>query len=62
MISFAKNVENHATLMEGFWPKFYACGRFMKYSTSTFQKLFKYLADIFNAPFIQFLDTFQSKF
>ena len=29
-----KNVENHATLVEGFWPEFYPRGRFMKYSMS----------------------------
>ena len=30
----AKNVENHAIFVEGFWPDFYARGRFMKYSMS----------------------------
>ena len=32
MISYAKNVENHATFVEGFWQEFYTCGRFMKMS------------------------------
>ena len=31
---FAKNVENHATFVEGFWPEFYTCGRLIKYSMS----------------------------
>ena len=31
---WAKNVENHAIFVEGFWPNFYARGRFMKYSMS----------------------------
>ena len=26
--------ENHAIFVEGFWPNFYARGRFMKYSMS----------------------------
>ena len=30
----AKNVENHATFVEGIWPEFYARGRFMKYNMS----------------------------
>ena len=34
MMCHAKNVENHATFVEGFWPEFYAHGRFMKYSMS----------------------------
>ena len=34
MICYAKNVENHAIFVEGFWPGFYARGRFMKYSMS----------------------------
>ena len=29
-----KNVENHATFVEEFWPKFYARGRFLKYFMS----------------------------
>ena len=29
-----KNIENHATIVEGFWPDFYARGRFLKYSMS----------------------------
>ena len=29
-----ENVENHAIFVEGFWPEFYARGRFMKYSMS----------------------------
>ena len=33
-ICFLKNVENHATFVEGFWPEFYTHGRFMKYSMS----------------------------
>ena len=31
---FAKNTTNHATFVKGFWPEFYASGRFMKYSMS----------------------------
>ena len=31
-----ENVENHAIFVEGFWPDFYARGRFMKYSMSAF--------------------------
>ena len=34
IINVAKNAENHATFVEGFWPKFYARGRFMKHSMS----------------------------
>ena len=34
IIYYAKNVENHATFVEGFWPEFYARGRLMKYSVS----------------------------
>ena len=34
MISYAKNVKNHASFVEVFWPEFYARGRFMKYSMS----------------------------
>ena len=30
----AKNVEKHATFVEGFWQEFYACESFMKYSMS----------------------------
>ena len=30
----AENVENHAIFVEGFWPDFYARGRFMKNSMS----------------------------
>ena len=33
-ICCAENVENHAIFVEGFWPDFYARGRFMKYSMS----------------------------
>ena len=33
---FCKNVKNHATFVEGFWTKFYARGRFFKYSMSVF--------------------------
>ena len=29
-----KNVENNDIFVEGFWPDFYACERFMKYSMS----------------------------
>ena len=29
-----KDVKNHATFVEGFWPEFYARVRFMKYSMS----------------------------
>ena len=36
MICYVKNVENHATFVEGFWPEFYARGRFMQYSMSDF--------------------------
>ena len=32
MICYAKNVENPATFVEGFWPELQAPGRFMKYS------------------------------
>ena len=32
MIRYAKNVENPATFVEGFWPEFLGRGRFMKYS------------------------------
>ena len=31
---YAKNVENHATFVEGFWPEINTRGRFMKYSLS----------------------------
>ena len=31
----SKNVENLAIFVEGFWPEFYARGRFMKYSMSS---------------------------
>ena len=31
---YAKNVENPATFVEGFWPEFYARGRIMKSSMS----------------------------
>ena len=31
---FCKNVKNHAIFVEGFWPEFYARGRFMKFSMS----------------------------
>ena len=34
MICYAKNGENPATFVEGFWPEFQARGRFMKYSMS----------------------------
>ena len=34
IIYYAKDVENHAIYVEGFWPEFYARGRFMKYSMS----------------------------
>ena len=34
MICYAKNVKNHTAFVEGFWPEFYARGRFMKYSMS----------------------------
>ena len=34
IICHAKNVENHAIFVEGFWPEFYARGRFMRYSMS----------------------------
>ena len=34
IICYAKNVENHGIFVEGFWPEFYARGRFMKYSMS----------------------------
>ena len=34
MICYAKNVKNHATFVEGFWPEISAGGRFMKYSMS----------------------------
>ena len=34
IICYAKNVENHAIFVEGFWPEFHARGRFMKYSMS----------------------------
>ena len=34
MICYAKNVENHAAFVEGFWSVFYARGRIMKYSMS----------------------------
>ena len=34
IICYVRNVENHAIFGEGFWPKCYACGRFMKYSMS----------------------------
>ena len=34
MICSAKNVENHATILEEFYPEFYTRGRFMKYSMS----------------------------
>ena len=30
VICCAENVENHAIFVEGFWPDFYARGRFMK--------------------------------
>ena len=33
----AENVENHAIFVEGFWPDFYARGRFMKYSMSVLE-------------------------
>ena len=33
-ICCAENVANHAIFVEGFWPDFYARGRFMKYSMS----------------------------
>ena len=36
-ICCAENVENHAIFVEGFWPDFYARGRFMKYSMSDFE-------------------------
>ena len=49
-------------LWKDFGQNFMFAEGFMKYSMSYFQKFFKYLAVIFNAPFIQFLDTFQSKF
>ena len=32
IICYAKNVENRATFLEGFYPEFYARGRFIKYS------------------------------
>ena len=35
---YCKNVENHAIFVEGFWPEFYARGRFMKYSMSVLWK------------------------
>ena len=31
---YAKNVVNQAIFVDGLWPQFYACGRFMKYSMS----------------------------
>ena len=34
IICYAKNVENQAIFVEGFWPEFYARGRFMKYPMS----------------------------
>ena len=34
MICYAKNVENHATFVEGFSPEFYPRRRFMKHSMS----------------------------
>ena len=34
-----KNVENHATFAEGFCPKIFARGRFMKYSMSALKPL-----------------------
>ena len=36
----AKNVENHAIFVEGFWPDFYARGRFMKYSMSGWASIY----------------------
>ena len=31
LICYAKNAKNHDIFVEGFWPEFYARGRFMKY-------------------------------
>ena len=40
-ICCAENVENHAIFVEGFWPDFYARGRFMKNSMSVITQLKK---------------------
>ena len=63
-----KNAENHATLVEGFWPEFYARRRFMKYSMSESQdswckmmipdnvyNICEYVYNILNPLFIKFL-------
>ena len=39
IISYEKNVENHAFFVDGFWSEFYARGRFMKYSMSALKPL-----------------------
>ena len=39
IICYAKNVENHAIFVEGFWQEFFARGRFMKYSMSDMKQI-----------------------
>ena len=42
IMCYAKKVENQTTFVEGFWPEFYARGRFRKYSMSGYIRTYNY--------------------